>query len=368
MNDGLKKLQAGPKMYFHGYDKGRGFDKYQVSEKAPADMTSVSFTATFYTDKDGSLKLKTENARDPADKARIYPVEMTYGGAVYKQRYLYPRRRRDLSLPAVQHRGQGLLRRPHPQALARLPRRLAVRRGERQAERSAQGQVLRDPVRVVPLHRLHAHPDGGGRLHRRRGQRPERRDGHRRRRRAQRAQHRLRDLPRRPAPSTPRPRAAQGVDDREPGQARLRALDGDLQPVPQPPAGHAEERPADQQGRPHAHPRHQPQRVPGEPHDARGRGAERLLARRRAFQVAPPAGAPTWSARSTTSTRTRSSTAPTATTRTARAGIKFQLKAEARDGKNSLCATCHKVDMKEHTAEDGRRAAHRARSPASTAT
>jgi len=88
MNDGLKKLQAGAKLYLHGYDKGRGFDKYQVSEKAPADMKSVSFTATFYTDKDGSLKLKTENARDPADKARIYPVEKTYGGPVYKQRYL----------------------------------------------------------------------------------------------------------------------------------------------------------------------------------------------------------------------------------------------------------------------------------------
>jgi len=88
MNDGLKRLQAGAKMYFHGYDKGRGFDKYLVSEKAPADMKAVSFTATFYTDKDGSLKLKTENARDPADKARIYPVEKTYGGPVYKQRYL----------------------------------------------------------------------------------------------------------------------------------------------------------------------------------------------------------------------------------------------------------------------------------------
>lgn len=88
MNDGLKKLQAGTKLYLHGYDKGRGFDKYLVSDKAPADKASLSFTATFFTDKDGSLKLRTENARDPADKARVYPVEMTYGGPVYKQRYL----------------------------------------------------------------------------------------------------------------------------------------------------------------------------------------------------------------------------------------------------------------------------------------
>ncbi len=88
MNDGLKKLQAGLKLYLHGYDKGRGFDKYLISEKAPADLKSVSFTATFFTDKDGSLKLRTENVRDPADKPRIYPVERTYGGPVYKQRYL----------------------------------------------------------------------------------------------------------------------------------------------------------------------------------------------------------------------------------------------------------------------------------------
>ena len=34
-----------------------------------------------------------------------------------------------------------------------------------------------------------------------------------------------------------------------------------------------------------------------------------------------------------------------------KAGNKFQLKAAARDGKDTLCATCHKVDMKEHTAK-----------------
>jgi len=88
MNDGLKKLQAGAKFYLYGYDKSRGFDKYLVSQKAPADMKTVSFTATFFTDKDGTLKLRTENVRDPSDKARTYPVEKTYGGPVYKQRYL----------------------------------------------------------------------------------------------------------------------------------------------------------------------------------------------------------------------------------------------------------------------------------------
>ena len=87
-NKGLDKLMAGTKFWFHGYDKGRGFDKYQMSTKAPADAASVSFTATFYKDKDGKLKFRTENAKDPADAPRVYTVDMTYGGGVYKQRYL----------------------------------------------------------------------------------------------------------------------------------------------------------------------------------------------------------------------------------------------------------------------------------------
>jgi predicted CXXCH cytochrome family protein len=80
---------AGTKFYFSGFDKERGFDKYQISEKAPADPATVSFTATFFKDADGKLKFKTENAKDPADPPRTYTVEMTYGGGLYKQRYLY---------------------------------------------------------------------------------------------------------------------------------------------------------------------------------------------------------------------------------------------------------------------------------------
>lgn len=104
-NDGLKKLQAGAKFYFHGYDKARGFDKYLVSTTAPADMATVSLIASFYTDTDGKLKLKTENARDPADPPRVYPVEMTYGGAVYKQRYLL--RVGDATFPFLQYNPEG---------------------------------------------------------------------------------------------------------------------------------------------------------------------------------------------------------------------------------------------------------------------
>lgn len=102
---GLKKLQAGLKFYLHGYDKGRGFDKYQVSDKPPADMATVSFTATFFTDTDGSLKLRTENLRDAADPPRVYPVERTYGGPVYKQRYLI--RVGDSTYPFLQYNTEG---------------------------------------------------------------------------------------------------------------------------------------------------------------------------------------------------------------------------------------------------------------------
>ncbi len=88
-NNGLNKLMAGTKFWFYGFDKTRGFDKYQISDKEPADLASVSFTATFFKDTDGKLKFRTENTKDATDTARVYPVDVAYGGGLYKQRYLY---------------------------------------------------------------------------------------------------------------------------------------------------------------------------------------------------------------------------------------------------------------------------------------
>ena len=88
-NKGLDKLTAGTKFWFYGFDEKRGFDKYQISDKEPADPSTASFTATFFQDTDGKLKFRTENLRDPSDPPRVYPVELTYGGGLYKQRYLY---------------------------------------------------------------------------------------------------------------------------------------------------------------------------------------------------------------------------------------------------------------------------------------
>lgn len=104
-NDGLNKLIAGTKFYFSKIDKERGFDKYMISEKMPEDAASVSFTATFFKDSDGKLKFKTENMKDASDPARIYIVDMTYGGGLYKQRYLY--RSGNYLFPFVQYNSQG---------------------------------------------------------------------------------------------------------------------------------------------------------------------------------------------------------------------------------------------------------------------
>jgi len=104
-NAGLDKLSAGLKLYLHSFDKGRGFDKYVISEKPPADPSTVSFTATFFKDPDGTVKFRTENARDASDPPRTYPVEMTYGGGLYKQRYLF--RVGDATYPFVQFNPTG---------------------------------------------------------------------------------------------------------------------------------------------------------------------------------------------------------------------------------------------------------------------
>ncbi len=105
INDGLNRLMAGTTLYFYGFDKSRGFDKYLVSEKKPDDASTLSFSATFFKDGDGKLKFRTTNARDSADPERTYTVEMTYGGGVYKQRYLY--RVGDFLYPFLQYNTAG---------------------------------------------------------------------------------------------------------------------------------------------------------------------------------------------------------------------------------------------------------------------
>jgi predicted CXXCH cytochrome family protein len=104
-NDGVNKLMAGAKFYFYNFDKGRGFDKYLLSEKMPTERSSISFSARFFKDGDGKLKFTTENLKDPSDPPRTYTVEMTYGGGLYKQRYLF--RVNDSLYPFLQYNTLG---------------------------------------------------------------------------------------------------------------------------------------------------------------------------------------------------------------------------------------------------------------------
>lgn len=85
---GLDILKAGATFYFYEFDKERGFDKYKVSMKMPKDAATASLSAGFFTDPKGDIKVKMTNLKDAADPSREYPVEMTYGGGLYKQRYL----------------------------------------------------------------------------------------------------------------------------------------------------------------------------------------------------------------------------------------------------------------------------------------
>lgn len=88
IDNGLNILEAGTTFYFTDFDKERGFDKYKISRQMPKDPATASLSATFSADDKGNVKVKMQNLKDPSDPPREYPVEMTYGGGLYKQRYL----------------------------------------------------------------------------------------------------------------------------------------------------------------------------------------------------------------------------------------------------------------------------------------
>jgi len=88
IDNGLNILKAGTTFYFTDFDKQRGFDKYKLSRELPKDPATASLSATFFTDDQGKVRVRMENLKDPADPPREFPVEMTYGGGLYKQRYL----------------------------------------------------------------------------------------------------------------------------------------------------------------------------------------------------------------------------------------------------------------------------------------
>ncbi len=88
IDNGLNILKAGATFYFYDFDKERGFDKYKIAREMPKDPATASLSTSFSVDGIGNVKVKMQNLKDPSDPPREYPVEMTYGGGLYKQRYL----------------------------------------------------------------------------------------------------------------------------------------------------------------------------------------------------------------------------------------------------------------------------------------
>ena len=88
IDNGLNILKAGTTFYFYDYDKERGFDKYKIAREMPKDPATASLSAAFSVEAKGKVIVKMQNLKDPSDPPREYPVEMTYGGGLYKQRYL----------------------------------------------------------------------------------------------------------------------------------------------------------------------------------------------------------------------------------------------------------------------------------------
>lgn len=84
----------GTTVYFYDYDAGRKFDKFKTSEANPdpdGTVGNVWATARVFKDAaDGKYKMEVTNVKNPADPRSPFTMEvaLTYGGGIYKQRYL----------------------------------------------------------------------------------------------------------------------------------------------------------------------------------------------------------------------------------------------------------------------------------------
>ncbi|MEW6018517.1 MAG: cytochrome c3 family protein [Pseudomonadota bacterium] len=89
-----KFTETGTTVYFYDYDGTRKFDKFKTSETNPdptGTIGNVWATVKVWKDPaDGQYKMTFTNVKNPADPASPFTevVDLTYGGGVYKQRYL----------------------------------------------------------------------------------------------------------------------------------------------------------------------------------------------------------------------------------------------------------------------------------------
>ncbi len=88
-----KFTSTGTTIYFYDYDEKRKFDKFKTSETNPdpdGKLSNVWATVKVFKDTDGKYKMTFTNVKNPSDPASPFTkeVKLTYGGGVYKQRYL----------------------------------------------------------------------------------------------------------------------------------------------------------------------------------------------------------------------------------------------------------------------------------------
>lgn len=88
-----KFTSTGTTIYFYDYDEKRKFDKFKTSETNPdpdGKLGNVWATVKVFKDTDGKYKMTFTNVKNPSDPASPFTkeVKLTYGGGVYKQRYL----------------------------------------------------------------------------------------------------------------------------------------------------------------------------------------------------------------------------------------------------------------------------------------
>ncbi|OGQ07522.1 MAG: hypothetical protein A3G32_01200 [Deltaproteobacteria bacterium RIFCSPLOWO2_12_FULL_40_28] len=85
-NDALDKFNGTTTVYFYDYDSTRGFDKYKTAETSSG---TVSFRIRLLKTGD-TYQMEFTNVKNASDPNNgiVYDVDLAYGGAVYKQRYL----------------------------------------------------------------------------------------------------------------------------------------------------------------------------------------------------------------------------------------------------------------------------------------
>lgn len=115
--DGLANFTAaadytgGTPVYFSDYDAGRGFDKFRTTLSDPSGSGSTVYAILWLWQDSATdeYKITFENVITPGDPMNLMErkVELLYGGAVYKQRYMIEWPGRNALYPVLQYQTAG---------------------------------------------------------------------------------------------------------------------------------------------------------------------------------------------------------------------------------------------------------------------